>query len=243
VSKLRLRALLGLYLVSVVVAVFLGIVIASRRVVLIWSFIVVEAGCLAVGARIVRKLDKEMASWKRGESGEVIVGQNLESLLPDDFRVIHDLKTDYGNFDHVVIGPPGIFAVETKNWRGTVTADGNGELVWNERKYDKPHIANLTRRIMSVREQVVSLSKMDCFIQGVMVFPSAYLKADWGTTGTVHCIRGDQIQSYFTNQKSNRKLPARQIEKFSTAFLALARMDEGFEPERDRIAHSGKDNR
>jgi len=61
------------------------------------------------------------------------------------------------------------------------------------------------------------------------MFPSAYVDAAWGSTGTVHCIRPEHIPSYFLGHKPSSPLTAKQIEKMSRAFLALARMDDGFD--------------
>jgi hypothetical protein len=58
---------------------------------------------------------------------EISVGYKL-SDFPDGFYIINDLKTESGNLDHVVIGPTGVFALDTKSWRGVVSADGKGEL-------------------------------------------------------------------------------------------------------------------
>jgi hypothetical protein len=49
-----------------------------------------------------------------GLDGEVAVGQELNQLMLQGFRVYHDLQADGFNIDHVVVGPRGVFAVETK---------------------------------------------------------------------------------------------------------------------------------
>jgi hypothetical protein len=56
---------------------------------------------------------------KLGLRGERYVGQFLQNeLLPKGYWVIHDIPFDNGgnpfNVDHAVIGPTGVYAVETK---------------------------------------------------------------------------------------------------------------------------------
>ena len=67
----------------------------------------------------------------KGAAGEEIVAREL-SRLPAGYHVFHSLDAGGGvlmwrggDLDHVVVGPTGVFAIETKNWRGKVTlADG-----------------------------------------------------------------------------------------------------------------------
>lgn len=67
-------------------------------------------------------------SWAVGAVGESKVGKRLEKL-PQDFKVFHDRKIpgSKANIDHIVVGPTGVFAIETKNLAGKV-AVVSGEL-------------------------------------------------------------------------------------------------------------------
>ncbi|MDA8090378.1 MAG: nuclease-related domain-containing protein [Nitrospiraceae bacterium] len=180
--------------------------------------------------RIVDELERERLNYRKGATGEAIVGRILENF-PDGFYVIHDLSTPYGNLDHVVIGATGAYVIDTKNWKGVVASDGNGELLWNGQPTKKAEVKNLTGRIMGIREKVLTLASLDdLFIQGVFAFPSAYIEARWGSTGTVHCVRDEQLYAYIVENKKGKKLSKKEIESISQAFLALARMDKGFEP-------------
>jgi hypothetical protein len=53
-------------------------------------------------------------SYQLGYAGEIAVGQELNQLMRDGYRVYHDFPADNFNIDHIVVGPPGVFAVETK---------------------------------------------------------------------------------------------------------------------------------
>ena len=63
---------------------------------------------------------------KLGYEGEVAVGQALNQMMRDGYHVYHDFVADKFNIDHVLIGPGGVFAVETKA-RSKSTA-GNGRI-------------------------------------------------------------------------------------------------------------------
>lgn len=64
---------------------------------------------------------KDAANWRAGYTGEAMVANLLENLS-DEFHVFHDVRHRdlAGNIDHLVVGPTGVFVLETKNWRGHV---------------------------------------------------------------------------------------------------------------------------
>src|SRR5262249_595143 len=63
-------------------------------------------------------------SWNRGKMGESAVTRALCGL-PDEYVLLNDLMLPdgKGNVDHLVIGPSGLFVIETKNYSGNVKCD------------------------------------------------------------------------------------------------------------------------
>jgi len=77
------------------------------------------AACVGIGFFVFSiykaiKLLGERRMIRLGYEGELTVGQELEKLRHDGFYVYHDFPADEFNIDHVVVGPKGVFAVETK---------------------------------------------------------------------------------------------------------------------------------
>jgi hypothetical protein len=181
--------------------------------------------------RVDKKLDaleREVVAMKRGASGEVAVGLDLANF-PDEFCVINDLTTPFGNLDHVVVGPTGVFVMDTKNWRGVVAADGKGELLLNDKATNKPFIRQFTARMMGIREKVRLLAPgPDLFYNGVFVFTSARVEAKWGTTGKVNCITDDQLRDYIVEKDFGKRLSKEEVERIAQAFLGLAHIDAQF---------------
>lgn len=64
----------------------------------------------------IRTSMKKQRNLRQGKKGEVSVGQDLEFLREKGFKVLHDVLGEGFNVDHVLIGPKGIFTVETKTW-------------------------------------------------------------------------------------------------------------------------------
>jgi hypothetical protein len=78
------------------------------------------AGLLAILA--VRRLVVPIAErWSRGAAGEETVGAILESLRDDAWLALHDVSLGRGNVDHVIVGPAGLFTIETKSHRGRIS--------------------------------------------------------------------------------------------------------------------------
>jgi len=212
-----------------------------RRIVLV----AVAVGVLVLckwGTRKLDALEKKRVAMVRGASGETTVAKALEGF-PDDYRVIHDLTTESGNLDHVVVGPAGVFLLDAKNWRGVVSADGKAELLWNGQPTDKPLVRQFVGRVMGIKDKVKALAPgLDPFFQPVFVFTSARVEANWGTTGTVHCIRDDQLHSYIVEKDFGRKLKAHEVDRIAQAFLGLAHMDTDFRSSRQpRPKSDGKE--
>ncbi|WP_232676234.1 nuclease-related domain-containing protein [Nocardioides sp. R-C-SC26] len=61
--------------------------------------------------------------WERGAVGEETTAAALALLPPDEWTTFHDLRwpgRQRANIDHVVVGPPGVFVIDTKNWSGPI---------------------------------------------------------------------------------------------------------------------------
>ena len=62
----------------------------------------------------------------KGKMGEAVI-KNILSQLPQEYKVFNDVvfKTKKGTtqIDHIVVSKYGIFAIETKNYRGDIYGD------------------------------------------------------------------------------------------------------------------------
>lgn len=86
------------------------------------SVIVAICGCLGA----MNLLFDRAEPWTDGFIGERKVGKELEALESEGYLVLHAIDKGRlrGDIDHVVIGPAGVFAIETKAWKGTLTRRG-----------------------------------------------------------------------------------------------------------------------
>jgi hypothetical protein len=61
--------------------------------------------------------------YERGAEGEQQTAAVLSRLPTDQWTVFHDRRwpgRKLANVDHVVVGPPGVFVIDSKNWVGRV---------------------------------------------------------------------------------------------------------------------------
>jgi hypothetical protein len=73
-------------------------------------------------------------AWRRGAAGERRTAQLLGSLERHGWAVLHDLAVpgSQANLDHLVIGPGGVFVIDSKQYRGHLQLDPSGRL-WHGR--------------------------------------------------------------------------------------------------------------
>jgi Nuclease-related domain len=91
---------------------------------------------LAVAALVAWRLwfrpSEQARTWQRGAQGERHTARLLDRLTRDGFVVFHDLAVpgSPANVDHLVIGPTGVFVIDSKQWTGSVHQGADG-LVWH----------------------------------------------------------------------------------------------------------------
>lgn len=61
-----------------------------------------------------RRVLERRRSYRLGWEGELASAEGLAPLQGMGYRIFHDLPGDKFNIDHVLIGPNGVFAIETK---------------------------------------------------------------------------------------------------------------------------------
>ena len=86
---------------------------------------VASIGAVVVGfgvLLVMLRLPFDSLVWAKGVEGERRTAAFLEPLLDAGFVVLNNrqIPGGRGDIDHLVIGPTGVFPIETKNWSGRV---------------------------------------------------------------------------------------------------------------------------
>lgn len=108
--------------------------------------------------------------WLQGYRGERAVGQALRDLVPLGYRIIHDVETGFGNIDHIVVGPTGVFAIETKHWKGRFYPK-SGRLMHGGVPADEV-VAQARREALEVKKRLVEAG-MNLWVEAIVASTKA----------------------------------------------------------------------
>ena len=87
--------------------------------------VVIGAFIIGTGASMVLR----NKSFLSGAKGEKLVCNTLANF-PDDWYIFNDVVIRDTQIDHILICPKGVYAIETKNYRGTISGDAESPDWW-----------------------------------------------------------------------------------------------------------------
>jgi hypothetical protein len=99
----------------------------------------------------------EAQAWRRGADGERHLARLLEPLVQQGWGVEHDLpvRGATGNLSHVVIGPPGIFAIDTRQYCGRLRLSPDG-LLWHGRTFLLPTLSATRSKADRLQDRIAA---------------------------------------------------------------------------------------
>jgi hypothetical protein len=123
--------------------------------------------------RVERKLKEEKRAI-RGAKAEEKIGELLAGLS-EEYYVLHDVESPYGNIDHIVIGKTqGVFLIETKAHGGKVQMQG-GTLLVNGKLPEKDFIAQALKNAYWLREKISAMVGLLPWVTPILVFTNAFV--------------------------------------------------------------------
>jgi Nuclease-related domain len=98
------------------------------------SLVLGGLAALVAGWALRFRPSPEAVAWRRGAAGERRTARLLAPLERHGWVVLHDLALpgSRANLDHLVIGPGGVFVIDSKQYRGRLQLDPTGRL-WHGR--------------------------------------------------------------------------------------------------------------
>jgi hypothetical protein len=154
-----------------------------------------------------RRLIPQFRSLNRGERGELCVAEALHDLRAAGYQAFHDLRCDGYNIDHVVVGPAGVFAIETKfrSGQGEITfRNGEGLFVGGF-----PEEKDSLRQARANAAEVNRIIRDNChfneWVWPLVVFVGDWrVKNDWHTT-YARVFTTDKLVNHIVNQQPRLK--------------------------------------
>jgi hypothetical protein len=89
---------------------------------------------MAAGWGLRFRPSPDAIAWRRGAAGEQRTARLLAPLERQGWAVLHNLAVpgSRANLDHLMIGPGGVFVIDSKHYRGRLQLDPSGRL-WHGR--------------------------------------------------------------------------------------------------------------
>lgn len=210
VLRLRMRTLIALGVVAIV-ATLAGRGFGFDSTIFLGSALVLLCFILVVCRRLIPLVDRH----DRGASGEEHVG-GLLNVLPRGWRVAHDVSFGHGNVDHVAIGPPGVFVVETKSHAGPI-------------KLERLHGATL-RQAQAQRKIVERVLHVE--VEPLLVFSRAWVDRPLARRKGVRVIPARMLGGYLRSLPGT--LDEEQIDAIHARLLDAVLSFGGHEDARDQ---------
>jgi hypothetical protein len=181
-------------------------------------------GALATAWLLIR--DEHPAyveNWREGAEGERMTAEALKPLQESGLNVVHDVQMQYGNYDHIAVGPSGVFLLETKNPNGIVELrDGVPHL---QRRHDSKadnRDDRVRRRALSaawrLHSDLEQRTGHRIWVQAVVVYWSDFPE---GLVDDGRCIfiHGPRLEAWMRDRPE--KLDQVKVDKITAAVLLI----------------------
>jgi hypothetical protein len=151
------------------------------------------------------RLYPQLRRHRRGGRGQATVAEVLDRMQPKGFAAFNDLSENDFDVDHIVVGPSGIYVMETKTravfGSGTIDYRNENELILGGRITDN-HPLKQTR----AAAEVVRNRLQEHFHQQYPVKPVVVFMGDWHVNRQandvdVAVITASQLEAYFDRQQ------------------------------------------
>jgi len=142
-------------------------------------------------------IKKRARDADRGARAEEVVAERLASL-PEGYHAFHDLAFEGFNIDHVIVGPGGIFLVETKSHREEVTARGD-ILLLNGKQPTKNFLNQAWSQTYQLRDLLKTHTSREWKIKPVLCFTRAFVKVRGPVKG-VEVLNKKYLAAYLSGQ-------------------------------------------
>ena len=109
----------------------------------------------------------------RGAAAEEKVAVNLLDL-PECYHAFHDIDFEGFNVDHAVVGPAGIFLIETKSHKGKITSEGDS-LLLNGVPPEKNFLNQTWSQTKNLEQFLYKMTSKEWKVKPLICFTNAYV--------------------------------------------------------------------
>jgi len=181
----------------------------------------------------IYRLRPILRNLHQGIEGEKAVGQFLERLRERGYQVFHDVVGDNFNVDHVLIGPGGVFTIETKTWsksaRGEARIGFDGEqLTRNGKLPERAPIVQARAQSTWLKGLLNESSGRKVEVHPVVLFPGWFIEQSEGSTRDMWVLEPKALPAFL-----DRRGAVLGLEEVKLLSFHLSRFIRSSERERD----------
>jgi len=184
-------------------------------------------------ARRVKKAKNIYAAYKKGYQGERLMEDQLDEIRKAGFDVFHDfaLKDEHGmeNIDHIIVGPPGVFTLETKNWTAKgglqdhrITFDGTqlkiGDHVQEEKVLKQPR--RQAAKLQGILQPVI---KKPLWVVPILCFRDRYVQLTRFNPTGLQVVNQRGLGSFILSR--DQKLTPDELRKITAKLRSMNRSE------------------
>lgn len=159
--------------------------------------------------------------------GERAVGQYLERLREGGYQVFHDVVGSGFNIDHVLIGPAGVFTVETKTW--SKPRKGNARVVFDGIALkvggfepDRDPVAQAKAQAGWMKTMLFESTGRRFDVRPVIVFPGWFVENAAGSFKDLWVLEPKALPTFLNNAEQRLEREAVKLASFHLSRLIRA---------------------
>ncbi len=161
--------------------------------------------------------------YSGGWAGEKQVANLLTSKINDYYYLLNDLylRDGGGDIDHIVLGPNGVFVLETKNWSGSISCNGDDWQRAGKRNFSGSPSRQVKRNAAKIKQIIdnnSNLRMLGIWVEGIVVFTNHHATLHVNNP-TVPILRLPHLPSHILGYRNSRSLSREQIESIGKEIL------------------------
>jgi hypothetical protein len=168
--------------------------------------------------------------YSKGIEGETQTVNALKNL-GEGYYLINDVSLPQieGNIDHILLGPEGIFVIESKNFEGDLRCEGD---VWYQykpswRRWTEIEIKSPSKQVKRnaiklkkfIESQNIFNKPLRPWVHGIVVFTNPNVKLKLKNI-TVPVLKIKELYAFIKNQKSDIHLSQAEVKAIAEAILS-----------------------
>lgn len=162
-------------------------------------------GATAWGVPRIRRARKKLRRLRQGRDGERAVAEYLDTLRDDGIRVLHDLRGQGFNVDHVLVGPQGIYTIETKTL--SKPTKGNPKVVYDGERIrigsyepSRDPVTQAKAEASWLRQLIQTSTGKAFTVRPVVVFPGWFVEEPNGIEPPVWVLEPKMLRARLLRQ-------------------------------------------